>query len=129
MFLDLFQALESKQRTLEYMFLDLLQAKDLVQGTEEPMSVDLSQASVGHQPSVVEIVIVDFGHVINAVGLSDIVMEYKLLDLDLGLGAGQQSFSVGTRSMDLVQPLDLIGQFFAVEPKSVGPSQPLGLIG
>ena len=111
------------------MFLDLLRAKGLAQGTEEPMSVDLSQASVDHQTSVVEIVLVDFGHVISAVDLSDIVMEYKLLDLDLGLGADQQSFSMGTRSMDLIQPLGLIGQFFAVEPKSVGPSQPLGLIG
>ena len=70
--------------------------------------MDLIQALVDHQPFVVEILLVDFDHVISSINLSDIVMEYKLQDLDRGLGASLQSFSVGTRSMDLIQPLGFI---------------------
>ena len=70
--------------------------------------MDLIQALFDHQPSVVDILLVDFDHVISSISLSDIVMGYKLQDLDRGLGASQQFFSVGTRSMDLVQPLDFI---------------------
>ena len=70
--------------------------------------MDLIQALVDHQPFVVEILPVDFDHVISSINPSDIVMEYKLQDLDRGLGASLQSFSVGTRSMDLVQPLGFI---------------------
>ena len=106
--MDLLQALESKQRRLETRSLDFGQALGVEQGTVEPMSVDLNQASVDHQPSVEETFLVDFSHVISAVDLSDILMEYKLQDLDRGLGASQQSFSVGTRSMDLIQPLGFI---------------------
>ena len=70
--------------------------------------MDLIQALVDHRPFVVEILPVDFDHVISSINLSDIVMEYKLQDLDRGLGASLQSFSVGTRSMDLIQPLGFI---------------------